>query len=186
MTLLIAGLLLWCGVHLSSAVAPALRTRLVAGMGLLPFRGGFALLVITSMVLMVFGWRAVDPAALYQPPVWGREATMVLVFFTFILFVAAKRLTNIKRILRHPQLTGVMLWSIGHLLSNGDSRSLVLFVSIGFWAALEIILINRRAGAWIKPAPVPFTRDVLTVVMGVVLYTVLFLLHPYISGVKLV
>ena len=186
MTLLIAGLLLWCGVHLSSVLAAKLRTRLVASMGLLPYKSCFALLIITSVVLMVFGWRAIEPLAIYQPPGWGREATYVLVFFTFVLFVAAKRQTNIKRVLRHPQLTGVILWSVGHLLSNGDDRSLVLFVMIGIWAVLEIILINRRAGAWIKPEPVPLEKDMITLMAGVILYTVIFLIHPYISGVKLI
>jgi uncharacterized membrane protein len=186
MTLLITGLLLWCGVHLSSAVAPALRARLVAGMGLRPYRGGFAFLIITSIVLMVFGWRAVEPVAVYQPPDWGRVAAYVLVLFTFILFVAAKRLTNIKRVLRHPQLTGVMLWSVGHLLANGDSRSLILFTGIGLWALLEVVLINRRAGIWIKPATVPVQKDMITVVIGVVLYLVLLMLHPYLSGTALI
>ena len=186
MNLLLAGLLLWCGVHMSSALASGLRARLVAAMGLLPYKACFALLIITSLVLMVFGWRAMEPVIFYQPPVWGKEAAYVLVFFTFILFVAARRMTNIKRILRHPQLTGVMLWSGGHLLANGDNRSLVLFTGIGIWAVLEIFLINRRAGTWIKPEPMPVIKDMVTVILGIVLYTVLLLLHPYLSGVKLV
>lgn len=186
MNLLIAGLLLWCSVHLSSAVAVNLRARLIAGMGLRPYRGCFALLIITSIVLMVCGWRAVDPALIYQPPAWGTETAYVLVLFTFILFIAAKRLTNIKRILRHPQLTGVMLWSIGHLLANGDNRSLILFAGIGLWAFLEIIFINRRAGIWIKPAPVSAHRDIITVAIGVIVYLVLLKLHPYLGGATLI
>jgi uncharacterized membrane protein len=186
MGLLIAGLLLWCAVHLSSAVASSLRTRLVAGMGLRPYRACFALLIIIAIVLMVIGWRAVDPAAIYQPPAWGRDAAFVLVFFTFILFIAAKRQTNIKRLLRHPQLSGVMLWGIGHLLANGDNRSLILFAGIGLWALLEILFINRRTGIWVKPAPVPVYRDIITVIIGVVVYLVLLTLHPYLSGAALI
>ena len=33
----------------------------------------------------------------------------------------------IKRVLRHPQLKGLGLWSAGHLCLNGDSKSLLLF-----------------------------------------------------------
>ena len=41
---------------------------------------------------------------------------------------------NVKRLLRHPQLTGVALWGIGHLLANGESRSIILFGGLGAWA----------------------------------------------------
>ena len=127
-----------------------------------------------------------EPGMVYQPPVWGRGVAYVLVLFTFTLFVAAKRMTNIKRILRHPQLTGVMLWSIGHLVANGDSRSLILFAGIGLWAVLEIVLINRRAGAWVKPEPVSVYKDIVIVALGVILYVVLLWVHPYLSGVAVI
>jgi hypothetical protein len=45
----------------------------------------------------------------------------------FILFAASAMATSIKRFVRHPQLTGVLLWALAHLFSNGDGRSLVLF-----------------------------------------------------------
>lgn len=186
MTLLITGLLMWCAVHLFPALAVQSRAHVIARRGRALYRGIFALLIICSIVLMVFGWRIAEPVDVYQSPEWGRGAAYVLVFCTFILFVAAKRPTNIKRILRHPQLAGVMLWSAGHLLANGDSRSLILFAGIGIWAVLEIILINRRTGAWTKPAPVPVYGDIITLVIGVVLYLVLLKLHPYLSGTTLI
>ena len=185
MTLLSIGLFTWCTVHLFPTLAAQVRADIIARFGPAPYRGCFALLIICSIVLMVYGWRSIEPELIYQPSAWGRVVTYVLVFFAFILFVAAKRKTNIKRYLRHPQLAGVFLWSVGHLLSNGDDRSLVLFITIALWGALEMILINRRAGAWVKPESVPFKNDAITVTIGVVLYTVLFRLHPYISGVKL-
>ena len=186
MTLLITGLFIWCAVHLFPTLAVQARANIIARRGRALYRGVFALLIICSIVLMVFGWRAADSVAVYQPPDWGKGAAYVLVFFTFILFVAAKRLTNIKRILRHPQLSGVMLWSAGHLLANGDSRSLILFAVIGLWALLEVILINRRTGAWTKPEPVPVYRDIITIVIGVILYLVLLNLHPYLGGTTLI
>ena len=177
---------MWCAVHLFPALAVQARANFIARRGRALYRGVFALLILCSIILMVSGWRAAHPVAVYQPPEWGRGAAYVLVLFTFILFVAAKRLTNIKRILRHPQLIGVTLWSISHLLANGDSRSLLLFTGIGLWALIEIVMINRRAGIWIKPAPVPVHRDIITIVIGVVLYLVLLKLHPYLSGTTLI
>jgi len=186
MTLLVTSMLMWCAVHLFPSLAVQARTNIIARRGRALYRGVFALLILCSIVLMVFGWRTAEPVAVYQPPDWGRGAAYVLVFFTFILFVAAKRLTNIKRIFRHPQLTGVMLWSAGHLLANGDSRSLILFAGIGLWALLEIILINRRVGIWIKPVPVPAHKDIITVAIGVIMYLVLLKFHPYLSGETLI
>jgi len=103
-----------------------------------------------------------------------------------MLFVAAKRKTNIKRILRHPQLTGLVLWSISHLLANGDSRSLILFTWLGLWAVIEMIMITRREGEWTKPDIVPAKNDVITVLGGCILYAVLLIAHPYLSGISLI
>ena len=185
MTLLIIGLLLWCGIHFVPSLCIRVRTGLVAKLGLPAYKGLFALLIVASIVVMAFGWQSIEPQLVYLPPLWGKHVTHVLVLLTFILFVAAKRNTNIKRVLRHPQLTGVVLWSAGHLFANGEDRSLVLFIGIGVWALLEMVLINRRVGAWVRPAPVPAAKDVVTVVGGVVLFAVLLFLHPYLTGTSL-
>jgi len=186
MGLLITGLLMWCAVHLFPSVAAGTRTSLVNKFGLGPYKACFAMLIIISIVIMVFGWRSIEPSDIYIPPAWVRHATYLLVLLTFILFVAAKRKTNIKRVLRHPQLTGLVLWSIGHLFANGDNRSLVLFIALGLWAILEMIIINRRTGAWVKPAPVPVKSDFITVFGGLILFAVLFLAHPYLTGIRLI
>lgn len=185
MALLVSGLILWWSVHLFPATATDIRARLINRFGSGAYKGCFALLIVISIILMVSGWRSIEPVDVYLPPAWGRHLTYILVLLTFILFVAAKRKTNIKRLLRHPQLTGLVLWSTGHLFANGDNRSLVLFIGLGVWAILEIVMINRRTGAWIKPDPVPVQSDVITVLLGLVLFTVLFWAHPYLSGVRL-
>jgi len=186
MTLLVTGMLMWSVVHLFPAVATGPRNNLVNKIGLGPYKGGFALLIVISIVVMIFGWRSFEPVDIYFPPVWGKHVTYLLVLLTFILFFAAKRKTNIKRILRHPQLTGLVLWSIGHLFANGDNRSLVLFIGLGLWAILEMTMINWRTGAWVKPEPVPVKSDVITVAGGLVLFAILLLAHPYLTGVRLI
>ncbi|MFT5395916.1 MAG: putative membrane protein, partial [Gammaproteobacteria bacterium] len=86
----------------------------------------------------------------------------------------------------HPQLTGLVLWSIGHLMANGDNRSIILFSSLGVWAIIEMILISRREGVWGKPEPVSAKNDVITVIGGCVLYAVLLMAHPYLTGIILI
>ena len=92
---------------------------------------------------------------------------------------------NIKRLLRHPQLTGVKLWGVGHLLANGETRSLVLFGGLTAWAVLEVVLINRREGARTVPPVAPAKYDILLVVVAIAVYAVFaFFAHPWLFGVS--
>ena len=184
MTLLILGVILWSAVHLFRGLAPAPRDRLAAAHET-RYKSVFSLLVIGSLVLIVFGWRAAEPSFVYTEPDWGRVVNMALMLVALILFFSGRVKTNIKRVIRHPQLTGVLLWSVGHLLSNGDSRSVFLFAALGLWAVIEIVLINRRVGPWQKPDPVPVGRDLVPVVIGAVAYGILGWAHPYFTGVSI-
>ena len=186
MSILVLGLTLWVVIHLSPSVFKGARAAIVEKVGLGPYKGLFAFSILISVVLIVLGWRSTLPEDIYVPPAWGRHVTFALVFLTFVLFVAAKRRTNIKRVLRHPQLTGLALWGIGHLFANGDSRSLILFTTLGVWAILEMITINRRDGAWQKPEPVPAKNDVITLIGGFAIYAVLMFVHPYYTGMQLI
>ena len=100
----------------------------------------------------------------------------------FILFAASHGHNNIKRLVRHPQLSAVALWGIAHLLANGESRSIVLFGGLALWAVVEIVLINRREGALRKPEPAPRKKDVIAVVGGVVVYGVIAAMHQWLFG----
>lgn len=186
MYLLILGLVIWSFIHFFPAVASNTRQNIIKKIGAGPYKGIFALLILSSVILIVLGWRSIEPTDLYFPQSWGRHVTFLFVLLTFILFVAARRATNLKRILRHPQLTGLVLWSIGHLFANGDNRSVILFSCLAVWAILEMILINRRDGKWNKPEAVPIKNDVITLIAGCVMYGVLLMLHPYLSGIKLI
>jgi uncharacterized membrane protein len=121
----------------------------------------------------------------YHPHGWGRTAAIPLVFLAFFLFAASPLKTNVKRFIRHPQLTGVVVWAVAHLLSNGESRSLVLFGCFGVWALLEILLISRREGAWERPAAEAFAADLKPLLAGTLVFVAFFLLHPYIFGISL-
>ena len=185
MTMFVLGLAGWCVAHLMPSVAPDLRGRLMSTVGAGPYKGLFALTIVGSLLLIIFGWRAADPSFVYAEPEWGRIVNMATMLVGLILFVSARLPTNIKRYIRHPQLTAVVLWAVGHLLANGDSRSVILFAVMAVWALVSMVTINRRDGAWMKPDPVPVARDLVPVVIGVVLYAILGWLHPYIAGISI-
>lgn len=184
MTWLITGIALWSLIHLFKAVLPGLRTSLAASIGEKPVKGAIALGIVAGVVLIVVGWRSILPYTVFIPPTWGDEMTLVLMFVAVVLLGAAHAKTNIKRYIRHPMLTGVVVWSIAHLLANGDNRSITLFGSLGVWAIIEILLINRREGAWIKPAAFPVKSDVITIAISGVVFLVLIALHPYYAGAR--
>lgn len=184
MSLLVLGVVLWCAVHLMPAVAQPLRQKLVAALGEQPYRGVFALFIVAGIVLMVLGWRSTPAAAVYAAPVWGHYAAAPLMLLAFFLFVASGQKTNVERLIRHPQLTSVIIWAGAHLLSRGDSRSLVLFGTLGVWALLEIPLISRRQGAWQRPAPAPLKAELKPLAIAVVVFLVVSALHPYLFGVS--
>lgn len=183
MALLIAGLLLFIFLHLIPVWGQTFRNGAVAKIGLNPYKGIFALLSLGSFVLMVRGWKSAETIAVYDPPSWGMHVTPLLVLFGFILFIASNAPTNIRRMLRHPQLTGVMLWGIGHLFSNGDNRSLILFGGLTLYSLLAIIGSNQRDGEWVKRDKVPFVRDIVTVVIALALYAGFAYYHGWIIGV---
>ena len=185
MLLLIAGILLWSVTHLFKAKGVDARARLIASLGELPYKGPFALLIVASIVLMVAGWKSTLPTALWNPPAFMRHVTMLLMPIAVILFISARAPTDIKQFIRHPQLTGVKLWAVAHLLTNGEVRSVVLFGGLLAWAVLEVIFINRRDGAWKKPAPVGMAKTVISAVIGLIVTGVIVYAHPWLSGMPL-
>lgn len=179
---LVVGVLLWSGMHLLPSAGRPLRDRCIARLGEQPYKGVFSLALVAAIVLMVVGWRSAPFTSVYVPPAWGRSAALVLVFLALVLFAASAMESNIKRFVRHPQLSGVVVWALAHLLSNGDARSLVLFGGFGAWALVEIGLIGRREGPWERPGPQPLTAELKPLGGALVVYLALLVAHPYLFG----
>ena len=187
MAMLISGLTIWIVVHLFPSVAPASRQQLLTRMGNGPYQAVFSLLLIAGLLLIIFGWRNTVPDQVYTPLVALRHPAMLLVVIGFILMVAASFPTRIKRVLRHPQLTGVLLWAVAHLLLNGDSRSVLVFGALAVWTVVSMLMINRRDGAWVKPdVSGAWGREFLIVIIGLVISAVAVRFHHYLSGVAII
>ena len=183
MSLLIIGIAIWCGAHLFPAALPTQRKALLERLGEKAYRGLFSLVILAALLSIVFGWRQAMPAQVYAPPFGPGPAVSLMVLAALFLFFASKTQGNVKRLIRHPQMTGVMLWGIAHLLTNGDSRSLALFGSFTVWAGLEILLINRREGAWRKPGPAAIRQDLIPLGIGITVFVVVAVFHARLFGV---
>ncbi|MBT8107153.1 MAG: NnrU family protein [Gammaproteobacteria bacterium] len=184
MALFLAGITIFCLVHLFKAAAPAARDNVVFKLGENPYKGVFSLLILGSLVLIVFGWKATVPTAVYVPPLGPGIVPSVLVLIGLILFFASQAGGYIRRVLRHPQMLGTIAWAIAHLLTNGDSRSVILFGSLGLWALLEILLCNRRDGPREELPAASARADLIAVLVGVVAFGLIGHFHMRLFGVS--
>lgn len=184
MAWLVLGVLFWSVVHSIPSVARPFREALIGRFGEAPYKGMFAVAIIIAIALMVIGWHSTVPQAVYAPPAWGFTVAGVLMLVAFVLFGVGHTKSNLRRFIRHPQLSSVVVWGIAHLLSNGDTRSLVLFAGLAVWALVEMALINRREGAWQRPAREPFSAEIKLLLFGAIIYGIVVFAHPYLFGVS--
>ena len=185
--LLLIGSLIFISVHLLPVAIPNARKAIVAKTGENPYKGIFILLILISLGLIIYGWRSGEPDFIYAPPHWGLMAAKALMLLSLILFsVAGMKQGNFKRIIRHPQLTAILVWAIAHLLANGDIRSLTLFGIFALWVPLQVIFLNNRDGKWAKPEKVSPAHDIKAVIISIIIYGILMYTHEYFTGVALI
>ena len=124
MTYLIAGLLLFLGVHSVRIVADDWRSRTRARVGEAPYKLVYALLSLAGLLLLVWGYGMArqQPVVLWNPPVAMRHLAALLTLVAFVLLAAAYVPRNgIKARLHHPMVLGVKVWALAHLLANGTA-----------------------------------------------------------------
>lgn len=172
MTLILLGLILWSGSHLWKRIAP--DSREAAGP---KGRMVVAILSLLGIVCMVIGYRAAD-GTVY----WGRSPAMtginnLLMLLAFYLFAASGKGTRITKAIRHPQLTAVCVWSVAHLLVNGDTPSFLLFGGMLVWALAEMQLINKAEGPRGAYHAPPVKSEVIAIVATVVVFAVVAGIH---------
>jgi len=119
--------------------------------------------VVLYSVLSTVGTVWLFTAYLTAPYVelWGQVAgsgfvVLFTMFFSFLFLVLGltarpatlfgeqaldytlKDVTGVVRITRHPILVGLLIWSITHMIVNGDVAALILFGGLTFLTALGI------------------------------------------------
>lgn len=120
---------------------------------------------------------------------------------------AAEMARGVARITRHPFQWAVIIWSGGHIVANGDTVSVVLFSSFGLLSLLGSMLLDRKKSqtmgeGWAAYAQVtsnvPFAALVtgrnrlvlkellLPLVVGLIVYGLVYYFHETISGAVIV
>ena len=175
MTILIIGLLLFFAVHLVPVFA-SLRQSLVASWGEPIYKTVFAIVSAIGFVVLLMGKSRAGFIPVWNPPLWGVTAAKVLMAPTFILLVSAYFPSNIKRVVGHPMLVAIFLWSVAHLLSNGDQASVLLFGSFALYAVVDWCAeIKRNPKSATKK--VPMKNDIIVIVVGILLLLFVYRIH---------
>ncbi len=186
----IAGMVIFFGAHIYSAVRIRGEHDIKNRIGYGPYMGLYSLVSLIGFVLIVYGFGALKGAGiLYTPPNWARHVNILLMIPALILLVASQLPAGqIKRVTRHPMLVAVKLWAIGHLLANGELNSVLLFGSFLAYAVFDRIRVKRRGDMGPDlDVRVAGKMDVVSIIIGVGVWTALaFWLHPVLFGVSVI
>jgi uncharacterized membrane protein len=186
MTVLVAGLVVFLGMHSIAIFAPEMRARARDGMGEGTWKVGYAAVSLIGFVLIVYGFGLArqSPVVLYTPPHWMRHVTFLFMLPVFPLILAAYLPGRIKAATKHPMLAAVKFWAFGHLLANGTLADVLLFGGFLAWAIMDRISLKRRPQT-MRTAPPGRFNDAIAVVLGLALY-VLFIgwAHVRLFGVS--
>lgn len=189
MTWLIAGLIVFIGIHSTRIVADDWRTRMVSQLGEKPWKAIYSVMAVVGFILIVWGYGVArqSPIVLYTAPLWTRHLAALLTIPAFILLVAAYVPGNrIKAAVGHPMVAGVKIWAFAHLISNGTAADVVLFGSLMLWAVASFTAARRRDRAAGRSYPSgPLSRTAITVVVGLAAWAAFaFWLHGPLIGVR--
>jgi uncharacterized membrane protein len=173
MSLFIAGLVLFLGVHSVGIVAPAWRERQIAQRGEMAWKGLYSVVSLVGFGLLIYGYGLARqaPVVVWSPPTALRHLAMLLLLPVFPLLLAAYLPGRIKAGARHPMLLAVKLWATAHLLVNGTLAAVLLFGGFLIWAVLDRIAVKRRTVPRTIPAAPPSAlNDVIALVGGLAIY----------------
>jgi uncharacterized membrane protein len=189
MTMLLAGLIVFLGVHSVRIFADGWREAQIAKMGEGAYKGVYSLASALGLALIVFGYAQARaaPVLLWSPPLWTRHLSALLMLFAFVLLAAAYVPRNhIKPAVKHPMVLGVKIWAAGHLLANGNLADLVLFGAFLAWAVFDFSAARKRDRLHGRvDVKGTLAGDVATIVVGVVAWAAFALyLHAWLIGVQ--
>lgn len=201
------------------------RRRLVHIFGEGPFRAIYSVVALVSLIWAILAYKSAP-----FHPLWDAERQLaaipgILMFFACILVVAGITTRNVTSvggeamakepdpvsgivtITRHPFLWGVALWSVSHIVVNGDLASIIFFGGFALLALGGMAHIDYRRGVSMGPdwGPIAMTTSAIPflaalqgrhaidwagigwrrAVGGAALYAVLLIVHPWIAGVSI-
>lgn len=187
MIILLLGLFLFLTAHSLSFVAQRTRARIIEQLGEASWKKFVAIVSLIGFALIVWGYALArqDPVPLYAPATWARHLSLLVMLPVFPLMFATYLPGRIQSFVVHPTLWAVTIWSLAHLLSNGNLADVVLFWSFFIWSWADRISLGYRRAPPVQGAPPGRFNDLIAVVLGLGAYLVfLFWAHTWLFGVS--
>ena len=187
MSQLIAGIVLFFGIHSISIVNEPWRDKMADRLGLWTWKGIYSIIALGGLLLIIRGYgdARTQVVELYYTPVWLQHISLLLLIPVFPLLISAYVPGRIKATVKHPMLLATKLWAAAHLLANGTLADLVLFGSFLLWVFADLLSVSKRQPRQIPGAPPSKFNDWIAIVVGLALYIAFFLwLHERLFGVS--
>lgn len=203
---------------------PGLRRRLTGAVGERAYLVGYSLLSLAVLGWLIAAAGRAPPVILWTHAPWQAWAPTLAMPLACLLIAFGAGVANpfsiagggpaafdpdrpgIAGLTRHPLLWAMILWAGSHLVPNGDLAHVLLFGSFAGFAALGVVMLDRRrrrawgaaewarlarrtgavpgaalvAGRW-RPRAWP---DARRLVLAVALWLALMLLHEAVIGVS--
>lgn len=218
MILLGLAAIVWFALHVGVA-GTALRDRLVAVLGDGGFRGAFSVASLASLVALALAYRVAPYDPIWTAPSWLGGLLWAAMLVACVLFVGSVAGPNptaaggekvtapsgMTLVTRHPMLWAFAIWSVVHILGNGDLASLLLFGAFAATAlagmpSIDAKLARRDPARWagiaaatsIVPGAALWSGrarlrwrqlGLVAPVGGIVLWALLLGAHPHVIGV---
>lgn len=139
-----------------------LRDDLVARLGEMPYRAVYSLVSLLALTWLVLAYRGAAYVPLWPPLPALAVVTHLCMLLASLLLVGGLSTPNptameqskvlerpdlvqgVLRITRHPVMSAIALWGIGHLVARGDLAALLLFGGLAAFALLGTVLLDRK------------------------------------------
>lgn len=155
-------------------------------LGIPAYMGIQSVLALLGIGLIVWGKSTAPFVMLWEPIFELRYLSSILMIPAFILVVAGNMpMSFLRWQFRNPMLLGVVIWGFAHLWANGDLASVLLFASFGLWAGLKFVTLRKVNASTDELELSWLMRDFIAVIVGLVLYYLVYVYHGVLFGVGL-
>jgi uncharacterized membrane protein len=147
MTFLIAGMVVFFGMHLVRVLAPGLRDAGIAKFGTLGWKAVYSVVSLAGFALLLYGYAATrwSSPQLWEPaPAGVRMAVALAMLPVLVVFIAAYVPGRMRATFRHPMVLATAAWAALHLLVNGRVADLLLFGGFLAWSLVLVVASFRR------------------------------------------
>ncbi len=219
---LTAALLVFLLTHVIPS-RPQVRARLVALAGQRAYLVAYSLMSLLVLAWLILASANAPFVELWPFEEWQRlipQAGMLVASLLLVFGLSSPNPASLGRgkgpgfdparpgivgVVRHPVLWAALIWSVSHLVPNGDVAHFILFGLFAAFAAAGMLALDRRAARRLGEARwqalassssnIPFARmprgwwlqfdaaDAARFGGGILLYAALLFGHPYFTGV---